>query len=73
VTNWDKHAELDKRIYHSAKEFDEICSRYAGTYGRFGWKATVRCIIVVVHWWVRVRVNPDSLLCSGHRNKETKP
>lgn len=42
VTNWNKHEELDKRIYHSAAEFDRICARYADTYGRFGWKAEVK-------------------------------
>jgi hypothetical protein len=41
VTDWNKHEELDNRIFHSAAEFDRICERYASTYGRFGWKAEV--------------------------------
>ena len=46
TVTWDKHAQLDGRRKHSAKEFESICSRYANTYAKFGWKVprlTPRC------------------------------
>jgi len=41
VTNWDKHAELDGRTYHSAAAFDALSERYASTWRKFGWTAAV--------------------------------
>ena len=38
---WEKHEQLDARLQHGAVAFDRLGSRYANTYAKFGWKATL--------------------------------